>query len=446
MKTIYDKGYFVQKLLGEQIINYKEEYRLMNYVIVEKIQNDTVLYNNLTKRIVTLSDEEVETINKKIVKPNSQILDLISNWFLVPISFNEQKVCDQIFEVYKLYDKDDIYINNYIILTTTDCNARCYYCYEHGVKKQHMSVKTAIDVADYIIKKSKGKKISIKWFGGEPLYNSHVIDIICDKLASSHIEYITRMTTNGYLFTDEIILLSKSHWNLKNVQITLDGTEQRYNKIKSYIYNDNISPFKIVIDNIEKLLKSNINVNIRINISKENKEEIYNLIDYIKMRFPIKNGLSISLANIFDLEHKMTVKDLEEMMEEYFKLIKYTERMELKNYKIDDYSLFSKGCMAQNAKSVVISPNGLLGKCEHFSEGEKMFGSIYTDKINFDMINYWEKSYRIETCKTCVVYPNCYGITNCPVLSSRCELVEKPIKEYNIHKSVIKKYYEYIKG
>lgn len=52
---------------------------------------------------------------------------------------------------------------SYTILTTTDCNARCFYCYELGRSRIPMSEQTAHEIADYI----SAPKVNIHWFGGE---------------------------------------------------------------------------------------------------------------------------------------------------------------------------------------------------------------------------------------------------------------------------------------
>ena len=43
------------------------------------------------------------------------------------------------------------------------------------------------------------------------------------------------MISNGYLFSEEIIDRAARLWELRNVQITLDGTEKVYNETKAYI-------------------------------------------------------------------------------------------------------------------------------------------------------------------------------------------------------------------
>ncbi|MBP3801509.1 MAG: 4Fe-4S cluster-binding domain-containing protein [Clostridia bacterium] len=68
-----------------------------------------------------------------------------------------------------------------VIFTTLGCNANCYYCYENNLRnnKYKMSKETADKIISLLIKNNK-KKISIGWFGGEPLYNEEIIDYISD--------------------------------------------------------------------------------------------------------------------------------------------------------------------------------------------------------------------------------------------------------------------------
>lgn len=45
-----------------------------------------------------------------------------------------------------------------------------------------MSKETAMKVASYISRNRKNEIVSIRWFGGEPLYNQMAIDTICSSL------------------------------------------------------------------------------------------------------------------------------------------------------------------------------------------------------------------------------------------------------------------------
>jgi len=60
-------------------------------------------------------------------------------------------------------------ITSYTILPTTGCNARCYYCFEHGSKVMTMTRETAGEVVRFITEHCGPKKtVAIMWFGGEP--------------------------------------------------------------------------------------------------------------------------------------------------------------------------------------------------------------------------------------------------------------------------------------
>ena len=68
------------------------------------------------------------------------------------------------------------------------------------------------------------------------------------------------MISNGYLFNDDTIKEAKEEWQLTKVQITLDGTEQIYNRCKAYIYKD-VNAYRRVIGNIHLLQDADIHVN-----------------------------------------------------------------------------------------------------------------------------------------------------------------------------------------
>ena len=170
-------------ILGKQPIK-RNNYRPLFYTHMVNYNHGYIIANILTKEKIWISEDEkiffaeTKDINNDIVR------DLIEKWFLVPTNFDDQSNVNNTIELKKLYlsaHKKD-YLNNFVIFTTTDCNARCHYCYEKGSRRINMSEKTASDVAHFIIDKSKNNDISIEWFGGEPLYNFKAIDIICNIL------------------------------------------------------------------------------------------------------------------------------------------------------------------------------------------------------------------------------------------------------------------------
>jgi len=71
---------------------------------------------------------------------------LIKNWFLVPENFDEDAVISTIREKQQRII-NDTYLDHpkgFTILTTSTCNARCFYCYEKNMKnKTHMTMEVA---------------------------------------------------------------------------------------------------------------------------------------------------------------------------------------------------------------------------------------------------------------------------------------------------------------
>ena len=58
----------------------------------------------------------------------------------------------------------------------------------------------------------------LAWFGGEPLYNAQVIDLICNDLVERGIGYESSMISNGFLFDEKLIKRAAELWRLRQIQ------------------------------------------------------------------------------------------------------------------------------------------------------------------------------------------------------------------------------------
>ena len=242
MQTIYQTVKPLDKLLKKQKIKPRQYYRPMYYVVEQPVDEGLLLYHTMTKALLLLSPEEAEIYKTR----PTDLPQLIEQWFLVPQSHDDRLLSRQIRDIARMLEKESDAITSYTILTTTDCNARCFYCYEMGRPRVPMNKDTALKTADYIISHCKGEKIILQWLGGEPLYNKPVITLICKRLKDAGIEFTSTMASNGYLFDEDTVKEAKEEWLLTKVQITLDGTEKIYNRSKAYIYN-NVNAFRTVI-------------------------------------------------------------------------------------------------------------------------------------------------------------------------------------------------------
>ena len=414
MKTIFEpaKPYF--KLLGEQKVQAGANYRLMTFVVQAAVDDGLLLLHNMTKEMVLLSQEEQAVFEQR----PTNLPELISHWFLVPEEHDDCQLSLQLRNVARLMEPKQTNITGYTVMTTSDCNARCFYCYELGQARRPMTEQTAQQVAEYIIKHSGGEEVSIMWFGGEPLFNKPVINHIANRLKEAGVKYSSTMTSNGFLLDAETVKEAHDLWNLKNVQITIDGTEQTYNRVKAFIYKG-VNAYETVMQNIGHLLAADIAVSIRMNIDMHNADDLERLAEELHERFKDDKHLSAYLHLLFE----DNAKRVGACDDDKRRLL--MEKMRLIEDKLEGWGLFRRHtyepmiktgyCMADNDSSVVIQPDGYITKCEHYTDSHHV-GHINQAKQDAEKIAYFkEKGTMVkEFCRQCVKYPDCMFLLSCP--------------------------------
>ncbi|MBR5539274.1 MAG: radical SAM protein, partial [Clostridia bacterium] len=340
-----------------------------------------------------------------------------------------------------MLDQKDGKYSHYVVMSTSDCNARCFYCYQMGRNKArtHMSNETAKEVARFI-KDTASNKISIQWYGGEPLYNDSVIDIICIFLRENGIVYTSSMITNGYLLDKPVIEKAKDLWNVERVQVAIDGTEETYNRCKAYIYKDDVSPYRRVISNIKEALDADIKVSVRVNMDNHNVKEMYELVDELWHYFGEYEGFSVYAAGLYEnVGPNNPVRTAQSRMELTDNLIAFEEYCSQKGLKIHrkfSDKLTLNRCMADNRKSVTISQDGLLGKCDHLMETDT-FGSVFSDRVDTSILaSFRERLNTREMCGKCPVYPECIRLRKCKDDGGGCDAAYQKLKIYKTRRRI----------
>lgn len=382
--------------------------RLMWYVVIKEISDGILLYNLLTKEMGLLTEEEfADAVNNQYLQ---------EHWFVVPEDCKDKEYADLVKWVLQTKQPKTEDITGYTIFTTTDCNARCFYCFELGRSRVPMSVETAEKVVQYIKNHCGGKAVSISWFGGEPLYNAEVIDVICDGLRAEGIEVKSTMVSNGYLFDDEIVRKAKERWNLRRVQITLDGTEAVYNKVKAFIYKQG-SAYERVMESIGLLLDAEITVTVRLNLDMHNAENLLELVDELGHRFGGSKYLRVYAHHLFKGNEAMAnIHTAEEWAIREEAMLRIEERIKANGFAIKRRIAKTpklNHCMADSGRSVTILPTGDIGLCEHFSEDE-FIGHIDREGFDQEVVASWkERIPEIPECETCFYYPQCVQLKKC---------------------------------
>ncbi len=452
MKFVYEPLGATLNLIGEQKIS-NNIYRPFQYVYDYVIDDGHLLYNVLTRELLLLSEDEIKKFHDEIDLNDKICKYLIKHWFLVPVEHDDAKLSKQTREFLRtvVYSNTNAPIRQFTILPTTDCNARCFYCFELGRSRKDMTEETAIDVANYILKASCGQKFRIRWFGGEPLCNVKAIDVITNILHQNGAEFTCNFTSNGYLFDDENVKKAVELWNTTDVQVTLDGTEEIYNRCKAFIYNDGRSSFKVVTDNIERLLKAGLVVKVRMNMDSHNEKDLYKLTDYLLERFGAYNKFYAYVHLLFEDSSKVQSnrndEERHQMIRSFFAFEDYLKDKQ-KNFptrrvnKLIQY----RQCMADDPTSTSIMPNGELGKCEHYSDTD-FWGSIYSNKINYDVIEDFRRiKYMGKHCDDCVLYPMCIQLLRCAqTIPNRCDDVDKMLHFRNIERAILATYKDFLK-
>lgn len=437
---------YVEKVLGKQSYCNDTVYRLLHFCIVLPVDTDYLIYNNLTKELLLFTNEEFSSFQKSgFCFLDAQTERLVNSWFLVPKEFDDIALCEQIRSFTRLLKPQKDYINNFTILPTTGCNARCFYCYEAGTPVKTMDKKTATDVAEYIIKKSSGKQVRLNWFGGEPLCNIQAIDTICAVLSENNVDYYSTMTSNAYAFNEATIEKAVDLWKLKWIQITLDGLADTYNRVKDYKNHDS-NAFAKVIENIDNLCKNNVEVQIRMNMDKHNSEELFNLAEFLQVKFvKYKNFVPYALPIYEDVGFEKTVRSDDErkiITDKYISLCKHFDKLGFRKRAMHFKEIKVYSCQADKKDWVIIMPDGHLGCCEHYV-GSDFFGTIYDDTPK----PFWSKQRApLEKCKTCPAYPTCFLLEKCPAATAECYEYQQFTRMDNIISGMRNCYDSYLKN
>lgn len=208
------------RILGCNRIRRGQKRRLIKFCAIYDSDLGRAIYNPMTRSLVLMSNKEFEGIFNG---DESEYIDfLIRSYTIVTEDFDDVAAMQRLRKHYEI-PLDNKYlqghnIDEYTILTTTHCNANCFYCYEKGRGRIHMTEETAEKIGEFIIDHAPfDRAVQLRWFGGEPLYNAKVIDIIINKIKEVGMQYTSSITSNASLFNDSMIEKAVNLWKLQHV-------------------------------------------------------------------------------------------------------------------------------------------------------------------------------------------------------------------------------------
>lgn len=300
-----------------------------------------------------------------------------------------------------------------IVVPTTGCNFDCPYCFEPKKSPKVMSDQVMDRLIDYINKRSYADKISLTWYGGEPLLMIKKIQNLYHRIKNECNKEIIRneIITNGYLLNQEVIEIFKDI-NIDKIQISLDGTQIHHDKTR-FLRNGHKPTFKTIEENIKKLAIAipELPISIRVNITKNNWHDFVELYHYYnKENWHNKIHLYPGYIREDDEENRKLCNHCfknNELLDLYLKFAE--EGVNVNLFPRNNF----KGCMLQRANSYIVGPEGELYKCwNDVSNPEKIVGSImHNNLVNYDLLmKYMQECSPVrEDCRECRVYPICDG-------------------------------------
>lgn len=386
-----------------------------NVLVLSDSGKSSVIYNTLTKAIAVIDPDLLAELKSGFLLNNLQkskdedLKDLIQSGILIEDSMDENQLL--IYHINRSKFSYDVL--SLLVLTTSDCNLSCKYCFQGLEKKSvNMSDEMSVITSEWIKKRTlinNSKIIRVSFFGGEPLYNKKAINIICQHLFQDlknvNIEFF--LITNGTLFDDEVLnILYK--YNFKGIQITLDGTEEIHDKRRPF--KSGKGSFSIVFSNFLKIVDF-FNVVLVINYDRENLDNIADLLKYISQRGVADR--SILLFNpiqhpLVPLEHCVKYVLPNQLQGEWqIKFEKKAHKMGFKKMRAFEQRDFF--CTANADNSFVIDPSGNIYKCGAFVGHEEfMIGNVSESELKYRNIEFMTVEPWRE-CLDCCFVPLCGG-------------------------------------
>lgn len=384
------------------------------YIAYNSLSNSLALidedkYNkfvNFEKNNIALDDEQFEN-------------DLRRGAFILDDNLNELEVIR-----YKMnserYGTDSLTLT---IAPTSDCNFRCVYCFEkEAITPTYMTAETEESIIKYVESKIKNiNRLSITWYGGEPLLAVGTIDRLSKKFIQlcndNNVNYSANIATNGYNLSKKNLDMLRNY-NVINFQITVDGNAKTHDSRRPLV--GSLPTFDKIISNLEKLKDEEIVMALRINIDKTNYQDAIELLDIIVEK-DIKHIVFPYIAKVeptndcYDGDVCLSVEKFNELR------LDFVKEMEKRNFKISNQHNYpyriNSVCGCDRVNSLVINADGEIYKCwNDLGKKEISIGNINDmDKtsINKSYMDYiiYDPTHD-EECKECKFLPSCMG--GCP--------------------------------
>lgn len=399
-----------------------------NYNFFYKLddENDKIIaYNSRTNGMALMDENQYKAFNDYIrlgvaIEDEEFFSGLQKGGYLVDDEINELEML----KLKLLKSKFSTKRLGLTIAPTLNCNFDCIYCYEKDYRQNSVMSQETQDKIVEMVKKNVPfiGSLDVTWYGGEPLLETKILEDLSKKFIEickeSKIEYSAKIITNGYRLTAELAKTLKS-LNINSVQVTLDGPPEVHNARRPLVGGQ--PTFHEILKRVGECADL-IDIALRVNIDKENKEKIREVLDIIE-NAGLKNKVFVYLGyveptnNCYQVNTCMNYNDFSNLDYDFHDILKE------KGFETEAWSKYPQPkagyCGADSINTYVIDPKGDIYKC-WTDMGIKKYsiGNLYDNKNNIGTRFETLSTYLLydptvdNECNECKVLPVCMG--GCP--------------------------------
>jgi len=175
-----------------------------------------------------------------------------------------------------------------VVQPTASCQLGCGYC-----GQEHTPDRLSADAQRRVVERARRNlesgrytEMNVGWFGAEPLLGLSVIRTLSPQLqdlAAEHgCSYRATVVTNGLLLTPEVARELESQHQVRQVEITLDGTEAVHDTRRTW--KSGAASFRRIFSNLCAVARCDdlsMAIIVRCNVDRENFADVPALIDLL---------------------------------------------------------------------------------------------------------------------------------------------------------------------
>jgi len=319
-------------------------------------------------------------------------------------------------------------IVNLVAYTTEACNLACDYCFVPKKKNpKSMDNKTGEAMVDFLIKNSGAeKRVSIAFFGGEPLLNfgliKHVVNYGSRKAKEAGKVMNFSATTNGTLFALKPEILKYWEEHKLGVLLSIDGCEQTHNLHRKT--KDGEGSWKLAIQCIPTLRRYLKVFTVRVTYFPDHFDLLEDIMALMKLGAPNIAVVPVAEADFDDPE---TWSKVEKMYWELAKVfvslarndcilpLSFERKMLLDMWRIRHGGSRKRGPCGAGKGMLGISTEGIAYPCHRFVAQDKYrLGDVFNGidpvkRAEFLQINQDKIKGDLEDCAMCRAFEVCGG-------------------------------------